>query len=697
MAQTSITNYFNKRKRKGEELNSRKKVFISNNGEGLTSLHSSTVFPIESSEKNVIELQGFPKEYSEYSNAKINEKPTSVLSEDNGNSVLKQTSENKCIGLVREKKTVPINLKPSAQCDIREMLKNKDNPVSNKPFVVNDENPTKNEEPSMDTKSSSPKKNTTIPVQRPVVFQLKGHLSPKKKMRADKNSENEPSSSTQNCNNNLDERVTGRKELGLMTPQKMSPGTKKQKDLTYDEMKKKLSRHAKLAELKKALSRFDKVALKQTTPEKTKKDPLNPQLQKFQTIEVEVPASPQKNIFTSPQKGYSSPQTTPTKSPAFKSYASLALPGTPTLTLPFNYRHLAEIFRCVDAVVSMLYKRKEVITFRKLKPAVQEMLRRNFTEHHLGQIKRIYPDAYIFHQEKCRKFGSASKTEHYELTLTPLFSPKVGSDSSSNSPVFTSDRLQERIHTIQRNMLEKVKDYHEEFLHSLVPPMIIPRDKLTRWHPEFEIDQVPDIEPDSLPQPPDLKKYCSAKDVLEQARNLINCNLRMEKALQTTAEESSRIEPPTTPNKLISNNSQPKISPVSSLLKGVPKALLEKVRAKQAAKALQAMTRSPAQDRIAIQHVRLPELARILRNLYVTEKKTVLPLDFTLEKLGNSYREKLSKAELQEHIQLLKNSVPGWLEIHYLRKTNYLKLSKNADMGRVLKKLEALAAEKNGR
>jgi hypothetical protein len=54
-------------------------------------------------------------------------------------------------------------------------------------------------------------------------------------------------------------------------------------------------------------------------------------------------------------------------------------------------------------------------------------------------------------------------------------------------------------------------------------------------------------------------------------------------------------------------------------------------------------------------------------------------------------------AELEEHIHLLRKTVPGWLEIHYIRKTNYLKLCKNADMGPVIRKLETLAAEKNGR
>jgi hypothetical protein len=53
--------------------------------------------------------------------------------------------------------------------------------------------------------------------------------------------------------------------------------------------------------------------------------------------------------------------------------------------------------------------------------------------------------------------------------------------------------------------------------------------------------------------------------------------------------------------------------------------------------------------------------------------------------------------ELEEHIHLLRSSIPGWLEIHCIRKTNYLKLSKNADMRPVIRKLEALAAEKNDR
>jgi len=74
----------------------------------------------------------------------------------------------------------------------------------------------------------------------------------------------------------------------------------------------------------------------------------------------------------------------------------------------------------------MLFNRGELITFNKLKPAVQELLRRNFTQEHLAQIKTIYPDAYSYHQEKHRNFGSISKQERYELVLTPIVEANNG-------------------------------------------------------------------------------------------------------------------------------------------------------------------------------------------------------------------------------------------------------------------------------
>ena len=43
-------------------------------------------------------------------------------------------------------------------------------------------------------------------------------------------------------------------------------------------------------------------------------------------------------------------------------------------------------------------------------------------------------------------------------------------------------------------------------------------EKIMRWHPKFRLDEVPDVDETALPQPPVVKTYSSANDVLEKAR-----------------------------------------------------------------------------------------------------------------------------------------------------------------------------------
>jgi chromatin licensing and DNA replication factor 1 len=129
-------------------------------------------------------------------------------------------------------------------------------------------------------------------------------------------------------------------------------------------------------------------------------------------------------------------------------------------------------------------------------------------------------------------------------------------------------------------------------------------------------------------------------------------------------------------------------------LKGIPLALLEKVRAKQAAKALEMMTRSSDANKDLIMYSRLPELAKILRNIFVSEKKSVLTIEFVVKKLNDSYRTKLTSNELEKHIMLLSKLLPLWAMVHVVRKVNYLKLAKDYDMAKVIRRLEVLAETK---
>lgn len=441
--------------------------------------------------------------------------------------------------------------------------------------------------------------------------------------------------------------------------------------------------------------------------------------------------------------------------PAYKRYASL-VEGSRAgqLPLPYKYRHLLDVFKGLDSVVAMFHNRKECITFKKLKPAVQRMLRKNFTEMHLAQIRHIYPEAFIFSQMKMRNFGSVSKADYFQLIISPNVEQvpeqqveksqrftKIDEDdvlSSAQSTSMNPHVMTARMQRFQSLLLDRVKRAHDQFLRSQDPPIIIEK-ALTRWHPQFDLESCPEVELAPLPQPPNVEKYSSAKDILSTARNLFNCATPMERAMDRyeakleadkQAVESNRKaeeQPSLAANKTstgtqasegipgISGAAGAKTTAItdqtatatptvkectapdatSNLLKGLPKSLIEKIRAKQAAKALDAMTRRPSQDQEATKYSRLPELARHLRNVFVTERKGVLPLEIIIKKIENSFRANLTPQEIEAHLKLLAKELPSWTSFHEVRKTMYIKVAKDMDMNKIIEKLESKANAKS--
>lgn len=67
--------------------------------------------------------------------------------------------------------------------------------------------------------------------------------------------------------------------------------------------------------------------------------------------------------------------------PAYEKYRDLAVKIPPTLTLPYKYKLLEDMFRGADTVVSIMYNRLERCTFNKLKKAVQDMIRKYVGPH----------------------------------------------------------------------------------------------------------------------------------------------------------------------------------------------------------------------------------------------------------------------------------------------------------------------------
>lgn len=81
------------------------------------------------------------------------------------------------------------------------------------------------------------------------------------------------------------------------------------------------------------------------------------------------------------------------------------------------------------------------------------------------------------------------------------------------------------MHIFKFIVTERVKNEHEKFLLTFETPklMNIPREKIVRWHPEFDVESCKKIEQAVLPQPPYVEKP-SARDVLGKSYDIDSSN-----------------------------------------------------------------------------------------------------------------------------------------------------------------------------
>ncbi|XP_020845129.2 LOW QUALITY PROTEIN: DNA replication factor Cdt1 [Phascolarctos cinereus] len=404
------------------------------------------------------------------------------------------------------------------------------------------------------------------------------------------------------------------------------------------------------------------------------------------------------------------PCTSKVPAPAYERFHTLAQPAPPGLTLPYKYKVLAEMFRSMDTIVGMLFNRSEMVTFAKVKQGVQDMMRKRFEERNVGQIKTVYPASYRFRQERnIPTFNDSVKRSDYQLTIEPVLEREEGGEGAAQ---LSASCLLQRRHTFSRNLVNLVKEHHKVFLASLSPPLVVPEDQLTRWHPKFNVDEVPDIVPAELPKPPHTDKVTTAQEMLARARTMLTP--KMEKALANlalkTADSSSPASPGlssppksgspgfsstpkpgspglSSPLKLASPSSSP------SALKGVSQALLERIRAKETQKLQAMMTRRPQQEERLLVLSRLPELARILRSVFVAEKKPALTMEMTCARMVSSYRSSMPPGEMEKHLQVLAELLPDWLSLHHIRTDTYLRLDKSVDLGHISERLVRITQE----
>ena len=367
--------------------------------------------------------------------------------------------------------------------------------------------------------------------------------------------------------------------------------------LSKDEVKQRLGR-VKLTELRGRLASLENSRLKAAAarvPSPRKIPPTRPGLVDLQ---APLPASPHKQsgvetVEVAKPRAPPQHKASPRKVPAYQRYHSLARPVDRTLPLPHSHLRLLDLFRDTDTIIAMAHNKGESLGLGELAGQVRRLQGRRWDTARLQQIICVFPQAYRL------TWVRPQPGRDKELRIAPnmRFRRDLLEQFHTGEETFVrlSPELQvERKEFFRNALLELVKDHHEEFLASLDPPITAARDRLTKWHKDFCLDSVPEIECASLGGPTE-----------DQDKVQDNVGSKERKTVGG-ADWSLPVERLQSPVKAVADSTEPGLA-------GLSPALVAKVRAREAAQQVREMTRTKQQlDRIATLK-KLPGMARLLR------------------------------------------------------------------------------------
>ena len=379
-----------------------------------------------------------------------------------------------------------------------------------------------------------------------------------------------------------------------------------EKKITPDQIKSRLG-NAKLQDLRSLLSGIEGSKLKADTARK-RPSPIKT-LKPDITLELDISSTPHQ----SPVKIVKTPvKASPRKLPAYQRYHTLSQPVNRSLALPLTYSRLLEVFRSTDTVVSMMFNKRERITLAKLAKNTTDIMNKKWTVEHLRKMICVFPQSY-----KLSWRSNRMRPDLMELVVEPNMNYKrdlmrLFDETQPGDKQMTAAILVERRDMFRNGLVDIVKDYHEEFLASLEPPITADRTKLTRWHKDFNVDVLPDIDQASLPPHPDAPEV-QGPDLAEKAEYLkVNPKLS-DVLLDINKTNNDHTYPAPSPSKILFSPQKSHASPMKSGLEGLNPSLIAKIRAKEAAKAKLEMTRSEEKlEKIATLR-KLPRLARLVK------------------------------------------------------------------------------------
>lgn len=128
-------------------------------------------------------------------------------------------------------------------------------------------------------------------------------------------------------------------------------------------------------------------------------------------------------------------------------------------------------------------------------------------------------------------------------------------------------------------------------------------------------------------------------------------------------------------------------------LQGLPQKQIDKILAKEAELAAREMSVDKVKDERIRKLRRLPELARIVKSVYVTEKKPALEVKIVSKKAVQSYPGNISDDNMLKDLTHLREVTKTWLSYHKIQGKEYLKINQSMYLNKVFEDIEKMLAD----
>ncbi|KAJ1645630.1 hypothetical protein LPJ64_002791 [Coemansia asiatica] len=322
--------------------------------------------------------------------------------------------------------------------------------------------------------------------------------------------------------------------------------------------------------------------------------------------------------------------------------------------LPREFRKLEELFQGLEHTVMFGgLNEKSSVVYHRVRKSVEVMAKRTFGWKELGQILRVFPESYAVQRTETTHMGR-------KVTSVELRPRAEGAHLAVE--------MENRRGEFHSRLLKLVDAAHREFLVKRGYSDDDVEAAAGGWHPSFDVESTPEISPVAMPpQMPATSSQDGAvatfdrqklKHLLGKASDKIAASDKKPAVPLPTPTDSPVLAPilPT----------QPEPEPAAQTNKARPsskaQALLERIRAKQRAREAQKQQQTSMVPASTLtMHSRLPGILEALSFMFYSERKSVLPFFYVVDKIVEL--KGLDKADASRHLVALAGFVPEWCAV----------------------------------